>query len=78
MTFLPAHSPGLRLSEGFRDQDEDQTTTQKTKKTGKGQNGRKNGVIADRTRGRGKEKDPKLHASRVCDDLDRFRRWQVW
>ena len=70
MTGLPVHSPGLRLSEGFRDQTKDQPRTQETRKTGKGQKGKKNGIIADGTRERGKEEDPKLRASRVRDDLD--------
>ena len=73
MIDLPAHSPGLQVSEGFRDQTKDQPETQKTKKTAKEQNGRKNGTIADGTRVRGKEEDPKLRASRVRDNLDRSR-----
>jgi len=78
MTDPPAHSPGLRLSEGFRDQTGDQPETQKTDQTGKGQNEKKNRTIADRTGGRGKEEDPKLRASRVRDDLDHLWPWQVW
>ena len=77
MTGLPVHSPGLRLSEGFRDQTKDQPRTQETRKTGKGQSAKKNGSIADGTRERGKEEDPKLRAFRVRDGLDCFRRWQV-
>ncbi len=78
MTGLSAHSPGLGLSEGFREQTEDQTRTQKTERIGKGKNGKENTAIADRTRVRGEEEDPKLRASRVRDGLDRFRPWHLW
>ncbi len=61
------------MSEGVRDRTDDQTRTRKTGKTGKGQNGKKNGTIAERTGEEGKEEDPKLRTSRVRDDLDRFR-----
>ncbi len=68
MTDPPAHYPGLRVSKGSRDRMKDQPKTQKTTETGKGQNGRKNGTIADQTGKRGKEEDPKLRASGVRDD----------
>ena len=77
MIDLPAHSPGLQVSEGFRERTKDQPKTQKTERTGKGQNGRKNGTIPDRTREGGKEEDPKPRASEVRDDLDHLRPWQV-